>query len=49
VTAWLEREDSNLRMVESKAAHSLNDFNVHSEKSVEFGLKRINRLAVDSE
>jgi hypothetical protein len=48
-TAWLGREDSNLRMVESKSANPLNDFNGHSEKSVEYSLKGINRLANDSE
>ena len=48
-TAWLGREDSNLRMVESKSANRLNDFNGHSEKSVEYSLKGINRLAADSE
>jgi hypothetical protein len=47
--AWLGREDSNLRMVESKSANPLNDFNGHSEKSVEYSLKGINRLANDSE
>jgi hypothetical protein len=48
-TGWLGREDSNLRMVESKSANPLNDFNGHSEKSVEYSLKGINRLANDSE
>jgi hypothetical protein len=47
--SWLGREDSNLRMVESKSANPLNDFNGHSEKSVENSLKGINRLANDSE
>jgi len=47
--SWLGREDSNLRMVESKSANPLNDFNGHSEKSVEYSLKGINRLANDSE
>jgi hypothetical protein len=46
---WLGREDSNLRMVESKSANTLNDFNGHSEKRVEYSLKGINRLANDSE
>jgi hypothetical protein len=36
-------------MVESKSANSVSDFNKHSENSVEFGLKGINRLAGDSE
>ena len=48
-TAWLGREDSNLRMVESKSGRTLNEINAHSEKSVEFGPKGINRLAADSE
>ena len=47
--AWLGREDSNLRMVESKSGHFANDFNAYSEKSVGFGLKGIKRLADDSE
>jgi hypothetical protein len=36
-------------MVESKTANPFNDFNGHSEKNVEFGLKGINRLARHSE
>jgi hypothetical protein len=36
-------------MVESKSANPLNDFNGHSEKSAEYSLKGINRLANDSE
>jgi hypothetical protein len=36
-------------MVESKSGHFTNDFNVHSEKSMGFSLKAINRLAADSE
>jgi len=46
---WLGREDSNLRMVESKSGYFTNVFNVHSEKNVGFSLKAINRLAADSE
>ena len=38
-----------LRMVESKSANPLNVFNGHSEKSVEFSLKGLNRLFDDSE
>jgi len=49
VTAWLGREDSNLRMAESKSANPLNHFNERSEKSVEFDPKGINRLADNSE
>ena len=48
-TAWLGREDSNLRMVESKSGNPLNNFNEHSEKSVEFSLEGLNRLSGDSE
>ncbi|SRR6266404_2404718 len=48
-TPTLGREDSNLRMVESKSGHFTNVFNVHSEKSMEFSLKAINRLAANSE
>jgi hypothetical protein len=47
--AWLGREDSNLRMVESKSGYFTNDFNARSEKSVEFNRKGTNRLADDSE
>ena len=47
--AWLGREDSNLRMVESKSGNPLNDFSGYSEKSVEFSLRSINMLAPDSE
>jgi len=35
-TGWLGREDSNLRMAESKSKGSGNDFNPHSEKSLKF-------------
>jgi hypothetical protein len=48
-TAWLGREDSNLRMVESKSGRTINEINAHSEKDAEFGLKAINGLADDSE
>jgi hypothetical protein len=48
-TAWLGREDSNLRMVESKSGRTFNEINAHSEYSAEFGPKCINRLADDSE
>ena len=37
--AWLGREDSNLRMVESKSACPLNLFNGHSEKRWNSALK----------
>jgi hypothetical protein len=32
-TGWLGREDSNLRMGESKSRRLLNGFNAHSEKA----------------
>jgi hypothetical protein len=48
-SGWLGREDSNLRMVESKSGNFSNDLNEHSEKSVEFGSLQINGLAIDSE
>jgi hypothetical protein len=35
-TGWLGREDSNLRMVESKSGHFANDFKAHSEKIAKF-------------
>ena len=48
-TAWLGREDSNLRMVESKSGRTFNKIKARSELSEKFGLIRINRLAGDSE
>ena len=33
LTAWLGREDSNLRMVESKSARILNEFNGNSDEA----------------
>jgi hypothetical protein len=47
--AWLGREDSNLRMVESKSSRTFNEINAHSEKSVELALIYINWLATHSE
>ena len=47
--AWLGREDSNLRMVESKSGYSTNDFNAYSEKDRKFVPRRISSLAADSE
>jgi hypothetical protein len=32
---WLGREDSNLRMVESKSGRTFNEINAHSEKLAE--------------
>src|ERR1700730_13671955 len=43
-TGWLGREDSNLRMVESKSGRTFNDFNDHSEKCVESDPRCLNRL-----
>ena len=48
-TAWLGREDSNLRMVESKSGYFTNDFNEHSEIIMKFGFSSINTLEPDSE
>ena len=48
-TGWLGREDSNLRMVESKSGRTFNKIKGHSEKIAEFSLKRINTLAANSE
>ena len=48
-TGWLGREDSNLRMAESKSDQFANDFNAHSEKISKFAPLRINRLANNSE
>jgi hypothetical protein len=48
-TAWLGREDSNLRMVESKSGRTFNKIKARSELSEKFGLIRINRLAAGSE
>jgi hypothetical protein len=45
-TGWLGREDSNLRMAESKSDKFSFEINVHSEKFEEFDLLSINRLAV---
>jgi len=46
---WLGREDSNLRMAESKSDQFANDFNAHSEKIAKFDPLSVNRLAADSE
>jgi hypothetical protein len=35
VKSWLGREDSNLRMVESKSARILNDFNGFSDETTD--------------
>jgi len=46
---WLGREDSNLRMAESKSDYFSIRFNAHSEKISKFDLLLLNRLAADSE
>jgi hypothetical protein len=48
-TAWLGREDSNLRMGESKSAGYSSNINGRSEKQVKFGSIWINRVGTDSE
>jgi len=48
-TGWLGREDSNLRMVESKSGRTLNEISVYSEKDAKCSPKCINNLAEDSE
>jgi hypothetical protein len=45
---WLGREDSNLRMAESKSDYSARNINAHFEKTAEYGLNSINRLALPS-
>jgi len=47
--AWLGREDSNLRMVESKSGGTSNDINVRSEQRAESAPRCFNRLACVSE
>jgi hypothetical protein len=47
--AWLGREDSNLRMGESKSGRTFNEINEHSELIEEFDPKCINRLGGHSE
>ena len=46
---WLGREDSNLRMVESKSGYLANEINMHSEQPAKFSPICINRLAGYSE
>ena len=46
---WLGREDSNLRMAESKSDYFSFDFSAYSEKISKFELLLLNRLALDSE
>jgi len=46
---WLGREDSNLRMAESKSAYFSFELNVHSEKNEKFRPLSINNLAFNSE
>jgi hypothetical protein len=45
---WLGREDSNLRMAESKSAWLSNDFNPHLEKSVKTHSSNFNGLVAIS-
>jgi hypothetical protein len=47
--AWLGREDSNLRMVESKSGKPFNDFKGRSEKLHEYALRWVNSLDANSE
>jgi hypothetical protein len=47
-TGWLGREDSNLRMAESKSDYSARNINAHFEKTAEYGLNSINRLTLPS-
>jgi hypothetical protein len=35
VSGWLGREDSNLRMVESKSGYFINDFNEFSDETAD--------------
>jgi hypothetical protein len=46
---WLGREDSNLRIGESKSARTLSNISAHSESGAEFDPQWINRLAGTSE
>jgi hypothetical protein len=48
-TGWLGREDSNLRMVESKSGGKPSKINAHSEKRPIFGSNNINTLGEESE
>jgi hypothetical protein len=48
-TGWLGREDSNLRMAESKSDQFSFCFKAHSEKSRKFNPLSVNRLAGASE
>jgi hypothetical protein len=43
-TAWLGREDSNLRMVESKSGYFINDLNEFSDETADSVPRLINRL-----
>ena len=48
-TDWLGREDSNLRMAESKSDNFSFEVKAHSEKHAKIQLLSINRLSDDSE
>ena len=47
LNCWLGREDSNLRMAESKSAYFFFGINGHSEKIGKFESLSINGLALD--
>jgi hypothetical protein len=48
-TGWLGREDSNLRMVESKSGGIINNFNARSEYTDELLPSNISYIAARSE
>jgi hypothetical protein len=48
-TGWLGREDSNLRMAESKSDHFPFEVNAHSEKFTKFDPLSIKSLATNTE
>jgi hypothetical protein len=48
-TGWLGREDSNLRMAESKSDTSASDFNTRSENPTESRTNQINEIFGASE
>jgi hypothetical protein len=48
-SGWLGREDSNLRMGESKSARTLSNINENSERCAESAPRCFNRLAGTSE
>jgi hypothetical protein len=48
-TAWLRREDSNLRIGEAKSGDIVNDINAYSEQGAKSICGYINRLGSISE